>query len=403
VKRVGLVGAAVTIAIATFMPSAPAAAAGTWLDAVNAYRASAALPPVTENGTFSGGDLQHSQYLVENDAYGHDESPTLPYYTPTGAAAGQASNVMTSGSTSTTDSDAVDVWMSGPFHSVGIVDPYLSTVGFGSFRLAKPGEQMAASLNVIGGRTQAPAGTSLPVLWPGNGASISLLAYTGGESPDPLTSCPGYSVPAGLPILLETGTTAAAVTGYSLSAGGQPLQVCEFDGTNYANSDANAQADGRAVLAPRGAVTLIPRRPLSPGVTYQVSVTVNGSTYSWSFSGKASGAPTAATAVTSQRQASAPRPRTAVATTTAKPVTRRRPAAAAAALSPSPSSAAVPPPDTTGIAPPDAFADIGTVAAQAGPGTRTGGLPALIIVVLAVVAAAGLAWLLARRRRQAER
>ena len=295
-------GAVLCVAImAGVTPTLQAGALGDWLGTVNAYRAAAGLGPVTENPTLSQGDLSHAQYLVINNASGHAEDPTRPSFTPAGASAGEQSDVLTSTSAGTSDSIAIDQWMAGPFHAVGILDPNLGSVGFGSYRAAGPGVQMAAALNVLGGRSSAVvAGTRLPVLWPGNGATVALRSYDGGESPDPLTACPGYSTPSGLPILLETGS-AAAVTAYGLSSGGVALPVCEFDATNYANPDAATQAEGRAILSPRGAVVMVPRAALQAGVSYTATETVNGVAYRWTFGATAAGLPTPATAIQAQQ------------------------------------------------------------------------------------------------------
>jgi hypothetical protein len=260
-------------------------AAESWLDTINAYRAAANISPVADSASMDSGDAAHAQYMVKNSVISHSEDPTKPYFTAGGQSAGLQSNVMTSAILGTSDRDAIDQWMTGPFHAAGIIDPNLRQVGFGSYREPKSGPQMAAALNIIQGRSTTPVpGNRLPVLWPGNGASVPLTRYAGEESPDPLTSCPGYTPPTGLPIILETGGAAAAVSGASISTGGHTLSSCELDARNYGNPDGPSQASGRGVLATHGAVVLIPRLPLTPGSTYQARITVNGVAYEWSFS-----------------------------------------------------------------------------------------------------------------------
>src|SRR5207302_1796978 len=114
-------------------------------------------------------------------------------------------------------------------------------------------------------------------------------------APDPLTACPGYATPTGLPIIIQFGPTGASITAYSLSQGGVELPVCELDGGNYTNPDASQQSEGRAVLAARNALTLIPRTPMVAGAPYTVSLTSAGRTISWSFSIDPNAAPTAGT------------------------------------------------------------------------------------------------------------
>lgn len=264
---------------------------GDWLAYVNYYRTLACLPAVTENAAYSDGDRKHAKYMVKEDFIGHTESPISQYYTPEGAAAAAASNVMVTSDVNATDNYAIDLWMRGPFHAVGIIDPKLQEAGFGSYREADGFWQMAAALNVISGLGGSPpASVTYPVMWPANGLTVNLGSYTGFESPDPLASCPGYTAPSGLPIILQLGAGNAIafggpspVTQYSLMEGAAPRESCEFDENNYQNSDSNSQNLGRAVLSTRDAIVIVPRLPLTPGATYTVSVTANSQVYTWSF------------------------------------------------------------------------------------------------------------------------
>ena len=274
--------------IALFLLLGPAlggasgAPAGTpsWLQAVNDYRALGGLPPVTEEASWSAGGVLHSKYMVKTGTISHDEDPGSPWYTPEGDLAAENGNVAVSGTTAYTDVDAVNDWMSGPFHGIGILDPRLTQSGFGSFREAGAPWEAGATLDVIRG-LNGPEPTS-SFMWPGNGAVHPLLSYDGGEFPDPLTSCSGYSEPTGPPVyLLLTSTPDVSAT--SFSRGGTQLDHCVFDGTDYANPDPGTQSLGRNVLEGRHAVVLMPRSPLSNGDTYDVSITSGGQLYSWSF------------------------------------------------------------------------------------------------------------------------
>jgi hypothetical protein len=275
--------------------SAVMPAPGDWLAYVNYYRALACLPAVTENATYSDGDRKHAKYMVKNDYIGHSENASLPYYTPEGAAAAAASNVMATSDANATDNYAIDLWMKGPFHAVGILDPKLQQAGFGSYREADGGWQMAAALNVISGLGSVPSSVAFPVKWPTDGMTVNLKSYDGNESPDPLTSCSGYTAPSGLPIILQLGTGNAIafgglspVSAFSFKQGATTLPSCEFDENNYQNPDASLQSLGRAVLDSRDAIVIVPKTPLTPGATYTVSVTANAQTYTWSFTVSAS-------------------------------------------------------------------------------------------------------------------
>ena len=251
-----------------------------WLERVNAYRAQAGLAGVDYDPVWSYGTWLHARYIVKEDELTHTEDPKSPWYTPEGALAGQKSNVMGYGSVTIRDTQAIDVWMRAPFHALGILDPRLTRVGFGSYRENVGVIRMAAVLDVIRGidwRVPFPADV---VVWPGNGVTVPLRTFSG-EWPDPLTSCPGYTVPAGLPILvLAPGKSVQKARVYE---GGHLLDVCAFDAHTYSNPDKAAQDLARSILDMRGATVIIPRSPLEPGKAYRVVVEMEKGTKSWSF------------------------------------------------------------------------------------------------------------------------
>ena len=175
--------------------------------------------------------------------------------------------------------------MTTVFHAVGILDPGLRQVGYGAYRESDDRLQMAAGLDVIRGLGSVPAGVSFPIKWPGDGMTVPLRQHNG-ETPSPLTSCPGYATPSGLPVLLifGGGGPAPVVTGHSFAQDGTALEHCVFDGTTYVNPDAYLQGLGRSILRGRNAIALVPRAPLTPGASYTASITVNGIAHQWTFS-----------------------------------------------------------------------------------------------------------------------
>jgi len=245
----------------------------------------AALPPVTENASWSYGNWLHAHYMVKNDVIQHTEDPSNPWYTPEGLAAAQSSNLAGHHNVNTSDKWAIDAWMQAPFHAVGILDPQLLQVGYGSYREANGGLQMGAGLDVIRGLGHIPPSVEFPIKWPSDGASVPLTLHWG-EYPSPLTSCPGYSSPSGLPIILQIGpgNLTPNVTSHLFMQGSTPLEHCVFDETSYSNPDSSQQSLGRGILDSRDAIILIPRNPLTPGASYTVSITVSGKTHTWSFS-----------------------------------------------------------------------------------------------------------------------
>lgn len=256
---------------------------GDWLATVNGWRGLAGLPPVTENPDWSAGALAHARYAVRENVVGHTENPSSPDFSEAGLEAAQNGNVAGTSEIGAGDGWAVDLWMAGPFHAVGIIDPLLAVSGFGIFHESGPPVQTAAVLDVLRGRTGQPA--TGPVTLPTNGGVLPIDRYAGGEQPNPLTSCPGYEAPTGFPLIVMAGSGfgGATASASSLTRDGAPVEHCLFDGSNYVNPDAALQDTGRAVLASRDAVVMMAKAPLAKGATYQASVTVNGEVIAWSF------------------------------------------------------------------------------------------------------------------------
>jgi uncharacterized protein YkwD len=249
-------------------------ASTSWLDRLNTWRTSTGLTTLTEDSTWSQGDYDHALYMVKNDLVTHYETPGVPYYTTAGDTAARDSNIYVSSSTSTTDQQAIDWWMQAPFHAMGLMDPRLTQTGFGSYREVKSGWDMGAAVDVIRGNSFT--GGHYPVYFPGNGTSQPLTSYRGGEFPDPLQACPGYSVPTGLPVFIEVGGNVNTSVGsvHSFTGNGVPLTHCVIDSSSPSVG---------SYLYTRGGVILVPQQPLQVGVRYVVTLTVNSIPYSWSF------------------------------------------------------------------------------------------------------------------------
>ena len=173
--------------------------ATTWLDRLNFYRATAALPPVVEEAALSGPVAQHARYMVAHDVIQHSQNSRRSWWTPEGAVAATVSNLAGSLNPNEPDWWAVDLWMQAPFHAIGILDPALQRVGFGIYRQHDGRKiQTAAGLDVIRGRGNKPAHVTYPIVWPADGASVPIGTHTS-EYPSPLSSCPGYKAPTGTP------------------------------------------------------------------------------------------------------------------------------------------------------------------------------------------------------------
>jgi hypothetical protein len=259
---------------------------GDWLAYVNYYRALANLPEVVENSVFSNGDFLHARYMVKNDTLDHFENPNNPWYTPEGNAAAGSSNLAGSYFVNESDDWAIETWMQAPFHAIGLLDTALYEVGYGSFREADGDLEMGAAIDVLRGLGfESHPEVMFPVFWPSDGMAVP-LQYHWGEYPSPLDSCPGYSSPAGLPLIVQIGPgdIIPNVTAHAFSNQSGSLEHCVFDETSYKNPDPSAQSLGRSILSVRDAIVIIPRKPLVIGEGYTASITVNGKSYTWSFS-----------------------------------------------------------------------------------------------------------------------
>ncbi|MGH7908045.1 MAG: hypothetical protein ACREP6_15585, partial [Candidatus Binataceae bacterium] len=145
----------------------------------------------------------------------------------------------------------------------------------------------AAALNVLTDVNHSGAYSrpfKRPIRFPPQDATIALKS-SDDEWPSPISACPGYPKPYGLPITLELGIgQTPAMTAYSITQNGSRIEACGFDANSYSNADAATQRLGREVLKNYGAVAVIPRAPLMSGKRYSVSITANGHKYRWSFS-----------------------------------------------------------------------------------------------------------------------
>jgi uncharacterized protein YkwD len=265
------------------------AAPSSWIDRINFYRRSNGLASIHDNPELSAGAAAHAHYLLLNfgddirntrpmggDAY--EEKPDKSGYSAAGAAA--APNLdLEWGCSSYDATQQIDRLMEGPFHRLAILDPYLEEAGFGQ---ASQGGCWVAAL-----RLPPPPEEVKPypraIEFPPDAATVS-LDWIGVESPDPLASCPGYERPVGLPITLQIGPRIdTKLTAHSFMADGKPIEHCIFDAPSYLNEDPKAQEYGRWHLRNAGAIVIVPRAPLQPGVRYSVSIGAHDTTYAWSF------------------------------------------------------------------------------------------------------------------------
>jgi uncharacterized protein YkwD len=275
-----------------------AGTAAPWIETLNRHRALAGLGPVALDPGLVQAAQAHAHYVVANysaaikagrlGAEAHTEDPAKPYYSAAGLAAARASTVeeeFRPRGGLPAPSEAIEGWLTVPFHRLWILNPGLRRAAFAQYCEARV---CVSVLDVQSGADRPPSVAiplQRPVMYPPSG-SIVANGKSEGEWPSPVTACPGYSEPSGLPVSLQLGGHLdARLTDYSITrADGSavPVPACGFDADSYVNPDPAEQERVRHVLIDFGAAIVVPRAPLIPGI-YDVSITAGGRPFSWSF------------------------------------------------------------------------------------------------------------------------
>jgi len=255
-------------------PTPPFISAGAdWLTSVNYFRAMAALPPVVEDASLSSGAYNHSCYMLFNDI-AHDEIPGAPGYTPEGDIAGNSGNVAVSSATNVTNRSFVELWMTGPFHAIGMLRPNLQRVGYGQCENAStPRWRSGATLDILRGLGPSQ-GIGQPILFPGDGMVTNLTQFIA-ESPNPVQLCGWGNSGAGLPIVAMMPENFAANPTATLTGPSGPVQTCVL-------SRHNTTSTAQSILSGDNAAIVMPRSALTPGV-YNVAVNTSARSVTWSF------------------------------------------------------------------------------------------------------------------------
>ncbi len=263
---------------------------GVWLNELNRWREMAGLRELQENPRMSQGSYAHARYLVKAGppddssfiaykrtigAAMHTEDPSSPFYSAEGAAAAKLADV----SWAPNQCRDVQGLVVAPFHRFSLLAPWATVAGYGAFG-DYPRRAAALALWEI----LPDSGGMGQVEFPPDASTSAIAAMINSEWPNPLTSCPGYVLPVGLPISLQMGM-AVRLESFSLRdvTKDHPVGACALDEFTYTNPDAVVQAHGRGVLKFYGAVVLIPRYPLIPGHRYAVGIKTLGHAVNWTF------------------------------------------------------------------------------------------------------------------------
>ena len=247
-----------------------------WLSAINYWRQAAGLAPVTDQPAWDLGIQNHltylehtpASYMVGQYASAHTENPSSPYYTPSGATEAGDSDLDLGAAVS--DVQAIDEWLTAPFHAIGMLRAQLTQVAFADDSAGYAG------LDVLQGLDPKQSPATSPILFPGPGATTTLALANDGEFPDPLETCGWQGMRVGLPLIAlltqppASGLTAtlSGPTGTESTASGS---LCVIDGSTYHSSDPVYGPTGASILNSDKAVLLVPRAPLADG-TYVVEI-----------------------------------------------------------------------------------------------------------------------------------
>jgi hypothetical protein len=226
-----------------------------WLKELNAYRELNDAPPVAENSYWSYGDGLHVRYMEKTGDFSHFEDPKSKWYTKLGALSGETSDLYLG------SPDPINGWARAPYHALSELNRSATMAGYST-----NGAYSALRTGSVGGPTVP---VQLSYQFPASGKVTSLRTYSGGESPDPLSTCPAAwrdSWEVGLPIIFGD-QQAVSRPSATVTYPGTSLKVCVVNAGIYGN-----------------VVFVIPLLPLKPHHTYTVTVNYNGKRQSrWTF------------------------------------------------------------------------------------------------------------------------
>jgi uncharacterized protein YkwD len=246
------------------------------LFAVNRIRSAAGLSPWRLSLPLEGASRAHSSYFLHNfRRYGtltdsvHSEQPGWPYYvgrTPWardvafGYNGDGDSEVMAFG---VGTQEAVELWLDSVYHRFGLLDPGLTSMGFGiAGKSARSDDLPVTTLNA-GYESQAEVPNGRSVVWPVAGQTDVPLSFQAGEIPDPLANFPGARYPAGYPVTVSffgLGVKGLEVHAASLSQGGRQVG-CHLLTPQVEHNPAELGMSA----------ALLPNRPLLPSSVYNAT------------------------------------------------------------------------------------------------------------------------------------
>lgn len=269
-----------------------------WLAELNRLRAIGGLRPVSDDPQLSRDCYAHAKYLIDSGPAdpaqfvnyrtmlglgAHHENPDSKYYSEAGVNCAQGANLepgfahsndVAWGPDATKDMDGL--FYDAPFHRLSLLAAWASTAGFGEYGT------WPRRVGVLALRGEGWVGSPL-IRFPTDNSTVIVGSVSTFEVPNPLTSCPGYRLPVGLPITIQLGSGyRGRLASYSIKGPSGAIETCGFDWNTYQNPNAGVREAARKELRMFGGMILIPRSPLADG-RYSVSVDTKRQRLEWTF------------------------------------------------------------------------------------------------------------------------
>ncbi len=236
----------------TASSSSPANEAAEMLRVHNELRAAVVAPAVRADDRVTLAAQRHAEYLAQNNALGHDETPGAPGFSGVfvrdrlaaqGFTDANASEVATSFSSGT--EGVRSLWVL-PYHRLGLMHPQAVVAGWGHAEVA--GRSITVGVIVYDFAAPAPDRVRAP-------APDQRVAgtYSGEEIPDVLPA--GASRPVGYPIMVIYSSARAVDL--------RSARITDAAGRDFAYHVVPQ-------LYERDYVAVIPASPLVPGTRYRV-------------------------------------------------------------------------------------------------------------------------------------
>jgi hypothetical protein len=220
-----------------------------WLVRINMYRAMEELRPLSNDPEMSEGNQNHAMYLAKNFADRVREGTVNPADLHTEAAERRGSTKIGRSAAphcevdfeigdNQSQDEAIDNWIEGPLHRMLLLNPALERIGYGYYCEKSVCVQ---TINAVDGlaKKSLDADTQVAIEFPPANSTMSLYDLPH-ETPDPLTACPGYSYPVGLPITFQIGFyVGAKLDAFSIvkeeAHASAPIEACGYDAFSYRN------------------------------------------------------------------------------------------------------------------------------------------------------------------------